>query len=220
MMAMANSVNGQNQAKQGQFVKGNKTQHEYQNVMSNANGRDQMTSMLLEAQVFTPLKQILKLNIMQYQGGVSMYSPSAAREVTIDPVALRKSQAKFKVTDGLTPTDKQISGDDFTMAIQTLGSSPQLGAAYNLGPMFSYLMKTRNADLTQFEKSPQQQAYEQAMGQWQQMAQLAVEKGTQFSAPQPTPQQYGYTPGAPVGQQGETSPAPGVQGSTGGAVNG
>ena len=220
MMQMANSVNGQNQAKQGQFVKGNKTQHEYQNVMSNANGRDQMTSMLLEAQVFTPLKQILKLNIMQYQGGVSMYSPSAAREVTIDPVALRKSQAKFKVTDGLTPTDKQISGDDFTMAIQTLGSSPQLGAAYNLGPMFSYLMKTRNADLTQFEKSPQQQAYEQAMGQWQQMAQLAVEKGTQFSAPQPTPQQYGYTPGAPVGQQGETSPAPGVQGSTGGAVNG
>lgn len=220
MLQMANSVNGQNQAKQGQFVKGNKTQHEYQNVMSNANGRDQMTSMLLEAQVFTPLKQILKLNIMQYQAGVSIYSPTAAKQVEIDPVALRKSSAVFKVTDGLTPTDKQISGDDFTMAIQTLGSSPQLGAAYNLGPMFSYLMKTRNADLTQFEKSPQQQAYEQAMGQWQQMAQLAVEKGTAFQTPQPLPQQYGYTPGAPAGQQGETSPAPGVQGSTGGATNG
>ena len=149
-----------------------------------------------------------------------MYSPSAGREVTIDPIALRKSQAKFKVTDGLTPTDKQISGDDFTMAIQVLGSSPQLGAAYNLGGLFSYLMKTRNADLTQFEKSKEQQLYEQAVGQWQMMAQIALEKGQEFKVPQPLPQQYGYNPSAPAGQQGETSPAPGVQGSTGGAANG
>jgi hypothetical protein len=216
MLAMANSANGQNQAKQGQFVKGNKTQHEYADVMNNANGRDQMTSMLLEAQVFTPLKHILKLNIMQYQGGVSIYSPSSQQSVKIDPVALRKSQAVFKVTDGLTPTDKQISGDDLTVALQTLGSSQQLGAAYNLGPMFSYLLKTRNADLTPYEKSPQQIAYEQAMGQWSALAQMALEKGATFSTPQPTPQQYGYTPGAPAqqGQQTGTNPAVASQGTT------
>ena len=195
MMQMANSVNGQNQSKQGQFVKGNKTLHEYADVMNNANGRDQMTSMLLEAQVFTPLKQILKLNVMQYQAGVSIYSPSAKALVKIDPVELRKSQAVFKVTDGLTPTDKIISGDDFTTALQTIGSSPQIGAAYNIGPMFSYLMKTRNADITAFEKSAQQVAYEQAVGQWNQLAQAAIEKGIQFSTPQPVPQQFGYTPG-------------------------
>ena len=202
MMQMANAVNGQNQAKQGQFVKGNKTLHEYESVMSNANGRDQMTSMLLEAQVFTPLKQILKLNMMQYQSGVSLYSPSQSAVVKVDPVALRKSQAVFKVTDGLTPTDKAISGDDFTMAIQTIGSSPQIGSAYNIGPMFSYLMKTRNANLSPFEKSPQQVAFEQAMAQWSQMAQLAIEKEQEFKVPQPTPQQYGYTPGAPAASQG------------------
>jgi hypothetical protein len=201
MMQMANAVNGQNQAKQGQFVKGNKTLHEYESVMSNANGRDQMTSMLLEAQVFTPLKQILKLNMMQYQSGVSLYSPSQSAMVKVDPVQLRKSQAVFKVTDGLTPTDKAISGDDFTMAIQTIGSSPQIGSAYNIGPMFSYLMKTRNANLSPFEKSPQQVAFEQAMGQWSQMAQLAIEKEQEFKVPQPTPQQYGYTPGAPAASQ-------------------
>lgn len=202
MMQMANAVNGQNQAKQGQFVKGNKTLHEYENVMSNANGRDQMTSMLLETQVFTPLKHILKLNMMQYQSGVSLYSPSMDKTVKIDPVALRKSQAVFKVTDGLTPTDKAISGDDFTMAIQTIGSSPQIVAAYNIGPMFSYLMKTRNANLAAFEKSPQQVAFEQAMAQWSQAAQLAIEKEQEFKVPQPTPQQYGYTPGAPAASQG------------------
>lgn len=202
MMQMANAVNGQNQAKQGQFVKGNKTLHEYENVMSNANGRDQMTSMLLETQVFTPLKHILKLNMMQYQSGVSLYSPSMDKTVKVDPVALRKSQAVFKVTDGLTPTDKAISGDDFTMAIQTIGSSPQIGAAYNIGPMFSYLMKTRNASLAAFEKSPQQVAFEQAMAQWSQAAQLAIEKEQEFKVPQPTPQQYGYTPGVPAASQG------------------
>jgi len=207
MMQMANSVNGQNQAKQGQFVKGNKTLHEYDSVMSNANGRDQMTSMLFEAQVFTPLKQMLKLNIMQYQAGVSIFSPAQGKQVDIDPVALRQSQATFKVTDGLTPTDKAISGDDFTMALQTIGSSAQIGAAYNIGPMFSYLMKTRNADITAFEKSPQQQAYEQAVSAWSQtVQQLAKQMGDNIDPskfpPQPTPDQFGYTPGAPASQQG------------------
>ena len=207
MMQMANSVNGQNQAKQGQFVKGNKTSHEYESVMSNANGRDQMTALLLEAQVFTPMKQILKLNIMQYQAGVSIYSPSQQETVKIDPVALRKSQAQFKVTDGLTPTDKAISGDDFTMALQTIGSSQAIGSAYNIGPMFSYLMKTRNVDLAAFEKSPQQQAYEQAVAAWSQtVQQLAKQMGDAVDPkkfpPQPTPDQFGYTPGAAPNQQG------------------
>jgi hypothetical protein len=216
MMQMANSVNGQNNAKQGQFVKGNKTQHEYADVMNNANGRDQMTSMLLESQVFTPLKEILKLNVMQYQAGVSIYSPSAESSVKIDPVALRKSQAVFKVTDGLTPTDKQISGDDLTVALQTIGSSPAIGAAYNIGPLFSYLMKTRNANLTAFEKSPQQVSYEQAVGQWSQTAQEVAKVGGTFSTPQPVPAQYGYTPGAPTAQQGTTpSPAAQTSGPTG-----
>lgn len=242
MLQMANTVNGQNQAKQGQFVKGNKTQHEYSDVMSNANGRDQMTAMNFEAQVFTPLKQILKLNIMQYQAGVSIYSPSSAATVKIDPVALRKSQAVFKVTDGLTPTDKQISGDDFTMAIQTMGSSQQIGAGYNLAPAFSYLMKTRNVDLTAFEKTPQQMAYEQAMGQWQNMATQVAElakaatmkiegvtmEGLQqmvqkLIPPQPAPEQFGYQPGAPAGQQQGTNPAAASQStatSAGGTNNG
>lgn len=207
MLQMANTVNGQNQAKQGQFVKGNKTLHEYESVMSNANGRDQMTSLLLEAQVFTPMKQILKLNIMQYQAGVSIYSPSQQAEIKIDPLELRKSQAQFKVTDGLTPADKAISGDDFTMAMQTIGSSQQIGQAYNIGPMFSYLMKTRNVDLSAFEKSPQQISYEQAVAAWSNtVQQLAKQMGDAIDPkkfpPQPTPEQFGYTPGQLPSQQG------------------
>jgi hypothetical protein len=199
IMQMANDVNGQNKAKQGQFVKGNKTSHEFDTVMANANGRDQMCAMLLEAQTFTPLKEIIKINTMQFQAGTSIFSPSQKKVVKIDPVALRNSFANYTLTDGLVPSDKVIQGDDFTMAMQTIGSSQQIGSQYNLGPMFSYLMKTRNVDLKDFEKSPTQIAYEQAMGQWQQLAEMAIQKGAQFNTPQPTPQQFGYDPNAQAG---------------------
>jgi len=207
ILQMANTVNGQNQAKQGQFVKGNKTQHEYESVMANANGRDQSTSLLLEAQLFTPLKEILKINTLQYQAGTSIFSPTRKEVIKIDPVKLRQSFATYKITDGLIPTDKVISAEEFAVAMQTIASSPQIGAAYNIGPMFSYLMKTRNVELTSFEKSPAQQAYEQAVGQWQQVCEmLGKQMGDQIDPkkfpPQPVPQQFGYTPGAPAASQG------------------
>ena len=224
---MANMVNGQNQAKQGQFVKGNKTLREYESVMANANGRDQTTAMLLEAQVFTPMKEMIKINTMQYQAGISIFSPSQKRMVQIDPVALRKGFATYTITDGLTPTDKIISGDDLTVAIQTMGSSPQIGAGYNLSSAFSYLMKTRNVDLKPFEKTPQQLAYEQGLAQWQgmaaQVAELAKavtmkvdgvtlndikEMVKELTPPQPTPEQYGYVPGGGVSQQGGGTAGP------------
>lgn len=199
VMRMADMVNGQNPARQGQFVKGNKTLHEYDSVMSNANGRDQVVAMGFESDVFTPIKEIIKSNILQYQGATSIYSTSAQSEVSIDPVALKQSMVTFKISDGLVPTDTVISADEFAVALQTIGTSPQIAPAYNIGPMFSYLMKTRNVDITPFEKPPQQVAFEQASQQWMELAQLAVQKGAQVP-PQPKPADYGYNPqqqGAP-----------------------
>lgn len=208
VMQMANVVNGQNQAKQGQFVKGNKTLHEYDSVMTHANGRDQMTSMLLEGQVFTPMKEIIKINTMQYQSGISIFSPSQQKTVKIDPVALRKSFSTYKITDGLTPTDKAISGDALNTAIQAIASSPQLGSAYNLGPMFSYLMKTQNADLSVFEKPPSQVAYESAVQKWQEVIMQLASKGIDPTKlpPQPTPQQFGWDPNAGSNMPSQSAP--------------
>lgn len=210
---MANDVNGQNKAKQGQFVKGNKTVHEFDTVMANANGRDQVTSMLIEAQAMTPCKEILKINTMQFQAGISIFSPSSQQVVKVDPIQLRQSFASYTLTDGLLPSDKVINGDDFTVALQTIGSSPQIGAGYNLAPMFSYLMKTRNVDLKDFEKSPAQQAYEQATQQWQQLAEMAIQKGQQFNTPQPKPQDYGYDPNQQNGQPIQQAPSQSVDSS-------
>ena len=190
----SDTLNGSNRSKQGQFTKGNRTQHEYEDVMAHSNGRDQMTSISLEAQVFTPAKEILKINILQYQTAQDVPSAIQGRTVPIDPLVLRKALLSFKMSDGILPTDKIISGDDLAAGMQAIGTNPTIGAGYNLAPMFSYLMKTRNVDLKPFEKSPEQMAYEQAMQQWSQLAQLAIQAKQEFKVVQPVPAQYGYQP--------------------------
>ena len=198
LIELSNSLSGQNRVTQGQFQKGNRTLQEFDRVMANANGRDQLTSILLEAQVLTPLKLILKLNILQYQGGTSIYNRDKQRLIEIDPIKLRKSVIEFKVTDGLIPASKLMNGDTFATAIQVIGASQQISGGYNIAPMFSYLMKIQGADLSPFEKSPEQIAYEQAVQQWQQLAFEGIKNGIDPSKlpPQPVPADYGYDPKA------------------------
>lgn len=220
LMGLSNQVSGQNQASQGQFVKGNRTLEEFDTVMENANGRDQTSSILLEHQLFIPMKHIIKLNTLQYQGGTTLYNQDKQVAVEIDPVQLRKAVLNFKISDGLIPSAKLINSETMISAIQVLGSSPEIGAGYNLAPLFSYFMKTRGAKISDFEKSPEQVAYEQALGAWQQLAQTAVEKGVdpEKLPPQPKPQEFGYDPSGnkpapenPDSQDATTTPTPGAQ---------
>ena len=205
LIEMSNQLNGQNRAKQGQFVKGNKTRKEFDSVMANANGRDQMIAMLFEAQLFTPMKEMLKINILQFQTPATIYSRELQSTVNVDPVALRRASLEFKTSDGLIPADKLINGDALGAALNALGTTPALAQGYNMAPLFSYLMKTQGADLSSFEKSQAQLAYEQAAMQWQQSVQSITEQlikagqpiDPKSFPPQPVPQQFGYTPGAP-----------------------
>lgn len=206
VLGMADMITGQNKVRQGQFVKGNKTRREFDTVMANANGRDQTTSLLLEAQLFTPLKEMLKINILQYQGATSIYNRELQKDIPIEPEKLRKAVLEFKISDGLTPSDKLINTETMQVAMQVIGSTPQIGAAYNIAPMFSYLMKMEGAkEISNFEKSPEQIAYEQALNSWQGMVATVSEalKGKtpieigeilKQLPPQPTPEQFGYQP--------------------------
>lgn len=211
VLKFSDQAAGQNPVQQGQFVKGNKTQSEFDTTMGSANGRSQSVALKLETQFFTPLKEILKINVLQYQGGISVYNRENETEIQIDPVVLRKAVLSFKVSDGLLPSSKIMSTEAFTIAAQTVASSPAIGAGYNLAPMFSYLFKSQRADVAAFEKPPEQIAFESAMGQWQQAAQMLAQTfatlkkpdGSNYGPqeiqqslpPQPVPQAYGYTPG-------------------------
>ena len=198
LVAMADLISGQNRARQGQFVKGNKTQHEFDTVMNNANGRDQLVALSLESQFFMPLKEIIKINILQYQGATTLYNKETQTPVQIDPLMLRRAILEFKVSDGLIPSDKLISSDATKTALQVIGSSPQIAEEYNLGPLFSYFIKTQGGRISEFEKSQEQIAYERAVTQWQQTVLQIFKQNPQITQqqlpPQPTPQQFNYNP--------------------------
>jgi hypothetical protein len=218
MMGFADSITGQNKAQQGQFVKGNKTLHEYADVMGNANARAQLAALTLEEQAFAPLKHIIKINVLQYQTTGELYHEGKDRTVQINPVTLRNSVFAFKVSDGLIPKDKLISADEWTTAMQVIGSSTQIGSEYNVSAMFSYLMRLQGADIKQFEKEPEIRMYEQAMSQWNQAVALITEANAKMMGkegykpqelpPQPKPADYGVgQDGKPMEEKEDEAPA-------------
>lgn len=213
IMQFANQAAGQNAAQQGQFVKGNKTLFEYDNVMGNANGRNQLIALKIQAQFFTPLKEMIKSNILQYQTADQVYSIPQESTVNIDPVTLRNAVLQFKLSDGQLPESKQMHSEAFTAATQMIMSSPQIASGYNVTPLTSYLFKTQRANVAPFEKSQEQLAYEQALGGWQQSvasladvySKLKKPDGSGYTPeeintalpPQPQPEQFNYDPSAP-----------------------
>ena len=189
VISMANLINGQNPAQQGQFVKGNKTRHEYDDIMGHGNGQNRHMAQSLEMQVFQPLKEVIKLNTLQYQEATTVYNRGKGVTVNVDPADLRKSAVHFKVCDGMIPSDK-VTGDDLLQTVvQQLASSPQLAAGYDLPSAFTYLMKTQGLDLTPFQKSQAQLQYDQALQAWQNAAAVAAKAGSSFNTPQPQPSQ-------------------------------
>lgn len=184
MVKMADITNNQNPVQRGQFQKGNKTKHEFSDVMSHGNEKNQTMAMMTEQQVFVPVKEMIKLNILQYQKDGQIYNEKVRGPVAISTQTLRSTAVQFQVSDGMLPTDKIMSGEDFQAALNTIATAPAIGAGYNVPPMFSYLMKQRGADLTPFEKSPLQIQYESAVSSWQQVAIEAIKKGAE-APPQP-----------------------------------
>ncbi len=168
--SMANVAQGSNLAQQGQFVKGNKTKHEYADVMGHSNDRQQTIALFLESQFFYPLKQILKLNIMQYSSTGSIYNYEKKKKIDIDPMQLRTASLEFEVSDGMLPTDRIISAEVMQALLQYVSASPDLQVEFDLIGMLLYHFKTQGArNIDQFRRTPEQQA-----ARMQQMQQTAA----------------------------------------------
>lgn len=202
--SLANQVTGQNPVRGGQFVKGNKTKQEFDTVMGNANGRDQVMAMHFEARLFTPLKEIVLANIIQFQAPRKVPTVDKKSTLNVDPEAIRNAALTFKISDGLIPSDKLMDSEGLAVAFQTLQAVPSLSTEYNVGDVFAYLMHLRGAEIGDFRKSPEQRNYEQALQQWSQLAQFAIEKQQPFNIPQPKPQDYGVKQDATGAETGES----------------
>lgn len=183
----ANMISGQNPAQQGQFVKGNKTQSEYEDVQGHSSGRQRKCALMVEDQLMVPIKTILKANTLQYQTASTVYNYIDQQPnntpVEIDPLKLRQAVFAYKITDGLAPEDKIISADALQGFMQLLSASPMLQAQFDLSGLVSYFMKTQNADIEQFRLQPP--GVQRNIGQMQQLGQVPT--------PVPVPAQPGVT---------------------------
>ena len=201
--SMADQVTGQNKAQRGQFVKGNKTLSEYEDVMSNADSKPKSEAIVLEDQFFSPLKHVLATNILQYQGNESLYYADTDNEVIIDPLLLRNAIWEFKITDGAVPANQEMHADVWQTALQMFSTNQQIGFEYNIGDVFAYLLQMKGADIKDFKKSKQQIMFEQAGMQWQQAVAAIMKANPQVQQaqlpPQPVPADYGLNPdGTPI----------------------
>jgi hypothetical protein len=164
---MADVASGQNKVDRGSFQKGNKTKTEFETTMQNSSARQQLSSMTIEHQFMTPVKETLKANMLMYQQPSTMLNRGTKEEVAIDPVALRNAMLEFTITDGLLPTDKILSSELMTVFMQTAQAMPVLMTEYDVLGMFSYWIKLKGGNwLDDFKRSPEQQ--QQFLQQYQQ----------------------------------------------------
>lgn len=155
---MADVASGQNKVDRGGFQKGNKTKTEFETTMQNSSARQQLSSMTIEHQFMTPLKETLKANMLLYQQPGAFLNRNSKALVTVDPVALRNATLEFTITDGLLPTDKILSSELMTVFMQTAQAMPVLMTEYDVLGMFVYWIKLKGGNwLNDFKRSPQDQ---------------------------------------------------------------
>lgn len=168
VLNMADVANGQNRVQRGQFQKGNKTRHEFQDTMDNSNARPRMTALVLENRFFTPIKTILKLNTLQFQPATEAYNRNTKQNVKVDPVALRQAALEFRMADGLMPTDSLMNMQLFQTILQMAGQYPPLVQQWDILGMIFYWLKLEGATwIDDFKLVPaqQQQVQPQQPGQ-------------------------------------------------------
>ena len=174
---MADQSTGQNKVDRGQFQPGNKTRTEFSQTMGNSNSRQQLSSLSIQGQFMTPLKETIKSNTLQFQPAGTILNRDAKQEVEIDPVQLRQAMLEFKMTDGMLPLDKIMNPELLMVFLQTAQALPATATEYDIMGMFVYWAKLQGATwLEDFKRDPQQQ---------QQFLQTVQQTSAATAPPQP-----------------------------------
>lgn len=145
VIQMADIANGQNRVQRGQFQKGNKTRQEFDTVMDKSVARPHMIALVIENRFFTPLKDILKFNTLQFQPPTTGYNRNEKMDVKIDPVLLREQAMEFKVADGLLPTSEYMNTELFQTILQIVATYPMILQQWDIIGMIFYWLKLEGA---------------------------------------------------------------------------
>ena len=182
----ASIVTGQNQVSNGQFVKGNKTNSQFAEVLSRSDARQVAMAVLLEDQFFGVLKHILLYDLLQYQQPMKVFDLESKTEIDVEPSSFLDTQMQFTINDSLSIGEDSVSPETVMTAMQTMQAIPELAAQYDIGKVFAFLMSRSGVKyLESFlkEVAPMGSNQQQQQGQPQQ-------------APQPSP--------TPAAQEAET----------------
>lgn len=142
ILNFSKELHGSNGPRTGQFQKGNKSVTEWEDTMGNSDNRMRLPALVLEYQVFSPLRSLIVLNIYQYGDNVMVVSQKTGEVLEIDIADLRKKVLSFRVGDGYTPKSKLASIPMLTTGLQMISTNQLLAAQYgsSLPGIFAHLM--------------------------------------------------------------------------------
>lgn len=158
-------LTGLNNPQRGQFQKGNKSVTEWNDVMGNSDNRLRLSAILLEHQIFLPLKNTLKLNVFQYGDNVVVISQKTGEVVEVDIAELRRHTMSFRIADGYSPKSKMASVDMLQTGLQLVAGSELLQQAFgaSLPAMFAHIMQLGGVrGLEEYTPEAQAQAEQEA----------------------------------------------------------
>ena len=167
MLQLSEFMGGLNSARQGAFRRGNRTLGEFSEIMSNSDMRSRMIALMMEYQIFTPVKNQIKGNILLFQKSDQnqFLSNRTDKIVEVNLEELRSEILDFKVADGYLPTSLLANTEAVTTGFQLIGSSPLLAAGFNLPGLFTHMMSLigmRGLDKFRVDQQQQQQNLQQA----------------------------------------------------------
>lgn len=173
--ALADTAVGINPSSQGSFIPGNKTQTEFQTIMSNSESRLHLGAVQLSNNFLGPIKEILTLNYLVHATSDTITDPDDGQQsrVTIDPAVLREELPQYSLADGVMPASRIANTEVMMQAMATIQNNPQLAMEYDTGGMLISILKQQGlSQLDQYKRSPEeQQAYIQ-----QQQAMMASQQ--------------------------------------------
>lgn len=160
IVAFSQTLSGINGPQQGQFQKGNKSVTEWNDTIGGSDNRMRLPAMMYECQVFSPLKQIMALNIFQYGQNALVVSQKTGEVMDINIDELRKEVLSFRMADGYSPKSKLASSDMLMNGMNLIMNSPMLQQAYGamLPNLFAHLMQLGGVKGLEQYSQPQAQS--------------------------------------------------------------
>jgi len=156
---MGRSISGISKPFEGQFLKGNRTLGEYEDIRGNADARSQTMALFVQAQFLEPVKNIIKSNVLQYVKPDAIYFSKAQQSIGINPQAMQDAALDYKLSDGLLPTNKIADLNFLGQLLNAVTTNPEIQAQFDVVKVMAYIGALGNApDLDSFRRdaTPQQ----------------------------------------------------------------